>query len=71
MYRCEPANDGAKLSSNMSPLGKFINIQDTAYIVWAGYTGLHIGGQVGETWERSYFLKPVQYAVAAINLNWE
>ena len=28
MYTCEPGKDGAKLSSNKSPLGKPIDVQD-------------------------------------------
>ena len=30
MYTCEPAKDDAKLSSNKSPLGKPVDVQDAA-----------------------------------------
>ena len=69
MYTCEPAKDGAKLMSNKSQLGKPIDVQDASKIVWASYTGLHIGGQVWETQKRSYHLKPVRYAIEAINIS--
>ena len=76
-YRCahrkpcitvQPGKVGTKLSTNRSPLGKPIDVQDTACkssgLVTQGFTWVV---KLGRPQKRSYHLKPVQYAIVAIN----
>ena len=66
----QPAKAGAKLTTSRLPLGKLLDVQDTNKLLELNNTASRkvklVEGAI-----MSCHLKPVQFAIVAINLVWE